>query len=382
MEEYNLKEVFIEYWNNVINLWLKGKGGILEDALRGKEECYYKDGKDAYLYVNIEEKQSYWFKEESLRKLLCPIHMPEPYWGNPEKCSIVIVNYNPAGGTDMNPHTYRGEGKSYPVNTMIEYVNGKGYSELALDFPLLHSVEQLRNDTKGRWWLRSYGGREWWRGKIAWMRHLIIDSPETTINEEKWPAVDDKKEKYEWPDNKEETPYPFAIELCGWHSPKWPNNTKAIKKNNQLKDTIRDKFVVPLLLSIEKAQTHIAVCIGAQFKPSILREYIECCQGVKLLDVTLAISSLIDEKWNVEAKEKESYIGVAVAKDYNKDDQTKRYYRVYNVVDDNKVDHIILNTFAPGGNHHPADHFWPFEKELLGVINKKEEWKKKEDLFR
>ena len=56
-----------------------------------------------------------------------------------------------------------------------------------------------------------------------------------------------------------------------------------------------------------------------------------------------------------------------------------RYYRVYNV-EENGKNHIILNTFAPGGNHHPAKEFWEFEKKLLRVIKENENGQKNKKL--
>lgn len=359
---------FITYWNRVINIWLKGDDGIQENALRGKEECFYKDGKDTTLNVYIEKEQSYWFKDESLRKLLCPIHMPEPYWGDPGCCSIVVVDYNPAGGTDMNPHTYRGNGV-YPVNTMIDYVNKESYSKLAKDFPILKAKKELEKDK--RWWLRSYGGRQWWRRKIEWMLHL---------------TQPDSEPSKEWPEN---VSYPFAIELCGWHSPNWPDNTKAIDDNNDLKESIRKWFVNPLLESIEESTSKMAVCVGAQFKPSILTKYfdkgninitkdianflpIKVTEGVKYIETVnykYRIKIMNDNEVSpVLSKDSMETInmGVSINK-IGKEKETTRYYRVYNVVEKGK-NHIILNTFAPGSNHHPAKEFWEFEKELLRVI--------------
>lgn len=345
-----IQKDFIDYWDEVIKIWLKGDKGVLQDALRGKDECYYKDGRTSPLDVHLEEEQSHWFKDESLRKLLCPIHMPEPYWGDPKECSIVIVDYNPAGGKDMSPHTYRGRGEPYPENTMIKYVLENKYSKLALDFPLLHTKADLENDS--RWWLRSYGGRIWWRSKIEWMLHLIQQVSEPPK---------------EWP---KEVFRPFAIELCGWHSPNWPDNTNAIDNNGDLEKTIRNRFVTPLLHSIDFSTSKLAVCIGAQFKPDILGKYI----GPAFKKVT---ESVFDElpihkipEYTISYPSKDGSICVSVKtgkKDKaGKEEEKTRYYRVYDIETDEH--HIILNTFAPGGNHHPARHFWPFEDILIEAI--------------
>ncbi len=365
---------FIEYWDKVIDFWMdkevKGSKGERRDVKRPLEkqkESYYKDDN---INVQIEEDQLCWFMEDKknpLNKLLCPIHMPEPYWGDPGSCSIVVVDYNPAGGKDMNPHTYRGNGK-YPENTIIDYVNKESYSKLAKDFPILKAKEDLEKDC--RWWLRSYGGRQWWREKIEWMLHLIQP---------------DSKPAEEWPEN---ICYPFAIELCGWHSPNWPDNTKAIDGNKDLKEPIRKWFVKPLLHAIENSTCKMAVCIGAQFKPSILEKYFD--KGN--INITKDIADSLPEKISTEnyvytkmddddivsILNKDSIgqtdycLGVAIRKNETDKKETKRFYRIYNVVNNN-VGHIILNTFAPGSNHHPAKEFWEFEKRLQEAI---EEYRK------
>lgn len=396
MENSDSKEnEFITYWDNVIDFWLdkneivqkvNGERRNAKRPLGNKKESYYKDD---ILDVPIEAEQLWWFKEDKknpLNKLLCPIHMPEPYWGDPENCSIVIVNYNPAGGKDMNPHTYRGEGKQYPKNTMIEYVNRKRYSSLAKDFPILKAKEILEKDE--RWWLRSYGGREWWRGKIAWMRHLIIDSPEKTINEEEWPAVDDKKEKYEWPTD---VLRPFSIELCGWHSIGWPDNTKELLCD-KLPKSIQERFVKPLLNAIENSTSQMAICIGAQFRT--LEEFVES----NFIDITSrlkmekgreikckkdeSVTYTILEKDDIKfipkiSEDTKKCIAVKVVVHKKKEQSSIRYYRVYDIINNGKH-HIILNTFAPGGNPHPAKEFWEFEKQLLKAI---ENYKKSELIF-
>ena len=361
---------FINYWDSVINLWLNkkvqevnGKGRNAKRPLDNKKESYYKDND---IDVLIEKDQLCWFDNDQLNKLLCPIHMPEPYWGDPDNCSIVVVDYNPAGGKDMNPHTYRGNGK-YPENTMIDYVNTVSYSKLAKDFPILKAKKELEKDE--RWWLRSYGGRQWWRGKIEWMLHLIQP---------------DSEPLKEWPKN---VSLPFAIELCGWHSPNWPDNTQAIDDNDNLKESIRKWFVNPLLKSIEESTSKMAVCIGAQFKPSILEKYFD--KGNINITKDIANYLPIVKTEGVEYIETANYkyrikimndneastvLGVSINKK-GKEKETTRYYRVYNVIENGK-NHIILNTFAPGSNHHPAKEFWEFEKELLRVI-KDGEWKKK-----
>ncbi len=341
-ESFWSPEEFIKYWDKVVKLWLKapekGEGYTVIDARRPLEgECYYKEEFE----VNMEKEQMAFFKNENLSKLLCPAHLPEPYWGDPDegKCSIVVVDYNPAGGKDMSPHTYKGtitiDGSNFPPNTIIDYVKNNSYSELAKGFPIWKE-----NLPKGLEWLCSYGGRKWWLNKKKWIQHLVgeeIDVP------------------------------PFAIELCGWHSPNWPDNTKDFK-DDDIKDTIKNRFALPLLKVIDNSKSKLAICIGAQFKPSILREFIP-----NLEDITGCIykkwedNIKIDYPANPTDKKKED-MSISVIVDTGKK-KTTRYYRVYNVKDGDN-NHIILNTFAPGSNHHPAEAFWKFENELIQAIKK------------
>ena len=340
----SITKSFIEYWDNVINIWL---GQPVQDAidvkrpLDPKKESYYKEN----FFVKIETEQKPFFNNHSLNKLLCPAHLPEPYWGDPDpdNCSIVVVDYNPAGGIDMNPHTYKGTlgGYQFPPNTIIDFVKNNSYSELAKEFPIWK--ENLKN---GMEWLCSYGGRKWWLQKKEWIKHLVGED----IDVEKIP--------------------PFAIELCGWHSPNWPDNTNAFE--NDLKYTIKTHFAQPLLAAIENSKSKLAVCIGAQFKPSILREFLDGFNDITFNDITnVCYNKLLHYKGisypdNPKNKNQDCSISVTIKK---KDKDTTRYYRVYNVVY-KKRNHIILNTFAPGGNHHPAEGFWNFENDLLDVINK------------
>ncbi|MBR1801277.1 MAG: hypothetical protein IJ767_07305 [Bacteroidaceae bacterium] len=77
MDNQNI-DSFLNYWDDVIRRWFDEHIG---------------EGEQTFL-------------DKKLLNLNC-MHMPEPYWGNPHNCSIVIANYNPGGGADRNRHTYR-----------------------------------------------------------------------------------------------------------------------------------------------------------------------------------------------------------------------------------------------------------------------------------
>ena len=351
---------FIGYWDRVVDVWLDkplntviSKGIYANRPLGKGKEDYYKDD---HLTVNIEIDQLPWFENENIAKLLCPIHMPEPYWGNPNDCSIVIINYNPGGGMDMSPHTYKGKGAPYPDNTMIEYVNRKNYSALASDFPLLKTTEELEQDE--RWWLRSYGGRKWWLRKKEWIQHLV----------QAWKDSKDEQSKGKETECSEDVICPFAIELCGWHSHNWNDSTANITGNNDIKKEIQEYFIYPLLQSIENSTTQLAVCIGKLFNSDI---FCFLPKGKTFIDITQTLCSNINvcsdnNTYKVEYNETEGALKVEAE---GKSKPIIRYYRIYNIKHNNRS-HIVINTWVQGSNHHPAEHFWPFETELIKAIEK------------
>lgn len=352
----NVLSYFCNYWDNVIKDWLSSPGVNAIDARRYKDlitvsgivkECYYKDYN--YLSVNIEKEQKIIFNSKGLGNKLYPAHMPEPYHGDPTQCSIVIVNYNPAGGTDMNPHTYRGNNQLFPSNTIIDYVAKNSYSAFAKSFPIWQDTLP-----KGMEWLCSYAGRRWWLEKKDWVNHLVNAKLQMTQN---GAQVEDNADKNR---NKPKPPFPFVIELCGWHSPNWGDVSGAISKNQQPQNVIKTHFVDPLLAAIESSTSKLAVCIGAQFKPAL---FTALCNN-NFTDITRNIW----KKLNSACKTYSEYPSKKIKDSIGVTQQNRtRYYRVYDVQTGN-VHHYILNTFAPGGNHHPANHFWKFEEELLKVI--------------
>jgi hypothetical protein len=117
----------------------------------------------------------------------------------------------------------------------------------------------------------------------------------------------------------------------------------------------------------------------AEFKPSILKGFF----NNSFIDITpCVLSALKDIKVNgyrileteeIKSKPKlgeESKDSISVAVNKDNEEETIRYYRIYNVKE-NEENHIILNTFAPGGNRHPAEKWWSFEDMLITVIRDK-----------
>lgn len=201
---------FIDYWDDVIRLWLN---------------------------KSIECQQQLFLNEKKLN--LSEMDMPEPYWGNPHKCSIVIANYNPGGGADRSRHTYR-EYANCP-DSFINQVKQNGYSQVALDFPIINDPD---NKERTFCWWKEYGGRKWWLNKMKW-----LDEIEQAI-----------------PHYKESTHKPFAIEFCGWHSTNWPQNACcSLYDNSAIKPVIDKYFIKPLADAVHNSDTHLGLCVGSQF---------------------------------------------------------------------------------------------------------------------
>ena len=304
--------------------------------------------------------------------------MPEPYWGNPlEKCSIVLLDYNPAGGARINRHTtinckecngFCGEDNKM---TVIRYVNEKKkYSDLALRCPVLKEYDDLK------WFSdkdNGYEGYNWWQEKHKWLNHLVNTICGLNADEL----------------------LPFGIELCGWHSKKWSNNMKWIE-DCKIKDCIKKRAIQPLFAAMKNSlgDVKIAVCIGAEFKPKLLRKFFDSdtfkdvtkeifkddTKEIKLSEQDLGKKEnpyetykdlyyiLKNEEENIHVIAKWTETKKNGKTDYK---ETNRNYRIYKITEDinnEKKNYYILNTHYSGSNSHPGEHFWPFEDVLIGKI--------------
>ena len=209
---------FIDYWDKTICLWLDNK---------------------------IESEQQTFFDAEKPNLGLTKEHMPEPYWGDPYNCSIVIANYNPGGGADRNRHTYKrcADWKNTFINEVVNVSDDKKYSKVVKDFPIIIKKEELRETVC--WW-EDYGGRPWWLKKMEWLEEHIIPALKNAENI--------KKKK------------PFAIEFCGWHSVSWPSGACAkIYENEVLKPVIDKYFIEVLTDAVKLSESKLGICVGAQF---------------------------------------------------------------------------------------------------------------------
>jgi hypothetical protein len=120
---------------------------------------------------------------------LNPFHLPQPYLGNPENCSVITLNLNPVPTSDLRKYS-----KGILVDKLREK---KNYFEFAKYFPQMQ--------------LEGYPSK-FWNKQFNWIKNIDNDTLENKL--------------------------PFAIEICPWHSKKWkslkkisPNLNKHIKEN-------------------------------------------------------------------------------------------------------------------------------------------------------
>ncbi len=278
---------YIQYWDCVIDEWL-GKKGC---TIKGYQKEY-----DVWLNNNSKISQD---------------DIPEPFWGYPEEGSVIIINYNPAGGFDNNPFTSKSYATCSNKHTFINYVYRHKYSDIAKPFPLIYNnncSEEICQSIDG------YQGSVWWKKKQEWI--------------ESWTSV--------------KGACPFVMELCGWHSKTWKDTKfeKVIKRPEALQH-IQDTVVSPLINAINRTG-NVAICIGKQFGMILLE--LGFCEITDMLKLSTG-KYVKDKGWQPCDK--------------------KRYYRIFR-----KDDIYVVNTWSVGGNRHPAKSYFDFEKELRDLLSK------------
>ena len=355
-------EDFIEYWDKVVRQWLDNNAN---------HKSFTNDAQEQHQIIeainsSVGKNSKYWLNTD---------HMPEPYWGNPKECSIVLLDYNPAGGSQPSRHTSIScKNCTNMGESFIHYVNTHSYSEFALNGPVFIDKNCLTK--QGCDWFTSYGGYGWWQEKRKWLDHLV---------EAKLKNKEDK--------------LPFGMELCGWHSENWSNDMSWINNGcrnivdeNGCRNIVDERAIQPLFESLKCSSAQMAVCIGAEFKFDWLKQFF----NNKIKDVTEAASKEV--KKNVELKKSHNIVdedGKVIFSDltytveYDKKENihvyaewnvikkkgkvpaapANRNYRVSKITEGNES-YYILNTNYRGGNGHPAKHFWRFEEYLIDAIQK------------
>lgn len=233
--------------------------------------------------------------------------MPEPYLGNPLKCSIAILNFNP-GQINKDPE------QSRMYELYMNLVKENRYSSIATFFPYLQTRDFLNEN--GLSGFEKYDGSKWWQNRNSWVEHLI-----TTTGK----------------DNKEKLT-PFALELCPWHSLKW-DSKRFISSlaDYQFKNYI-NKYVIGIYeKAISNSLCGFGVCVGKSFG-RILEQF-----------------GYSDETCKYYFCSSDDGIQLYPEKE--------RYYKVYR-----KGETTVLNTWHQGGNRTPSMDFWDKETELINKM--------------
>ncbi len=147
--------------------------------------------------------------------------MPEPFWGNPDKCSMVMINLNPAYKEGHDEKFSREKTKQLCPN---------GYSAFAKSFPILN--EDSYNPK----------GKKWWEGRKQYIDNLVNAYP-------------NKK-------SGTEPRRPFAIEICPWQTEDWSGTKINIGASSAICGHIAKSVIEPAIYAIEHSQVDFALAIG------------------------------------------------------------------------------------------------------------------------
>lgn len=195
-----MTDSFTDYWDRVIRDW----------AQTGE----------------IPDSESFWFDEQRHLALGSRL-MPEPYWGDIDNNSVVLLNFNPAGsGSENITDTCHLVNKNDP-STVCGLMSSH-YSDIARSFPLLDEFPI------------EYAGSRWWKKRVRWVSRFVSDTHRN----------------------------PFAMELCAWHSKKWSRG-KYGTKFKALESYIRDYFGPWLERALLGSENRLILCVGAEFADNV-----------------------------------------------------------------------------------------------------------------
>lgn len=307
-------EEYIKYWDEVVRAWTNND----------VQNEFYKKERETILNNPV------------LTNFIHEDHMPEPYWGDPTKASVIILNYNPGGGEDMNPQTYKkclGCKNKEIGPTLINYVSKKNssYHSAARDFPLLNNDEKIDDDLKQI--ATNYGGSKWWSNKKNWLTHLAEDA------------------------GKGKNLQPFAMELCGWHSKRWPSVLLyKLKEEEDLWKHFEDTVIHPMLDAVRESNT-FAVCIGKSIGNLLTRF------GFK--NTTPDLCKFIELEYR---RNKCDHININNGKKQAEaSDTNNKKGRNYRLLRSNNC--YVINTWVNGSNKSPSIKYNDIEKKIINYIN-------------
>lgn len=152
-------------------------------------------------------------------------HLPEPYYGDMDNPSIVIINLNPGTGLCEQCHLR----KDVP-GILVNDVKNPPYSKMAKVFPLYGISPNVHMPRESI---------NWWQSRLEWINHIL------TVREKMGIPIDRNKKK------------PFAIELVPLHSKSF--------KVSKAPDYVKNKY--PAVLdaiehAITKSDAKMGLAIG------------------------------------------------------------------------------------------------------------------------
>ena len=184
---FKTSQDYIAYWNDFINVWYK-------DPIK-----YFNANNHPWEYLkNLKQDAD---------------ALPEPYCGDPDNFSAIIINLNPGSVT---PYL-----QQHPNGLFIKDFKPTGtYFNFAQNFPYLTKYPET-------------GGGKWWTRRDLWIKRLI-----NTDNN------------------------PFAIDICPWHSKSWGGFKSSL---NTIK-YVNDYVIKPAEIIFKNADLKIIVTVGSEFE--------------------------------------------------------------------------------------------------------------------
>ena len=184
---------YVKEWNRIISNWFQNKDSI-SSLLYGK--------------LSID-------------------HIPEPFYGNMEECSIVIINLNP--GVGLPEQCWSNQNQQGLFVTDVKNINS--YSNYVKDFPLL--PDEQKGYPKG-----PQPAIDWWKQRrLKWINRILCNMGIKT----------DKK--------------PFAIELCPLHSKKFEIDASQYHHNLKTANPKLD-VIEAMIFAIKASDAKIGLAIG------------------------------------------------------------------------------------------------------------------------
>lgn len=208
---------YLKYWDKVIQQWSNAESAEFPKSEKYWEKIKYGKRGNKTVAERI-----------GLQKEL----IPQPYWGNPKRCSAVVINYNPGGsektGKDLleNDHSSFKFAKLRDPNTLAGAV--------ACDRNTMLIIPDFNKDADGFWKKEHKAAWNWMKQRTEWIDRLFSNSG-----------------------NK-----PCFLEICAWHSHNWQN----VKLPNEIIEILKRDFAPVLEEAILNSDSKIGLAIGASFK--------------------------------------------------------------------------------------------------------------------